>query len=62
MLVSSVVKRQSTRIASRLRCCCHAPTSRRRTLWSGIRGPGIAGTSEVDPGKTGQLVKWETCS
>ena len=37
MRASEVVKRQSTRIASRLRCCCHAPTYRRRALWSGIR-------------------------
>ena len=37
MRASEVVKRQSTRIASRLRYCCHAPTSRRRALWSEIQ-------------------------
>ena len=37
MRASAVVKRQSTRIVSRLRCCCHAPVSRRRTPWSGMR-------------------------
>ena len=37
MRASEVVKRQSARIASRLRCCCHAPTSRRRALWSEIQ-------------------------
>ena len=42
---SSVVKRQSTRIASRLRCCCHAPTSRRRRFGPVCAGPGIAGPS-----------------
>ena len=36
MRASEVVKRQSTRIASWLRCCCHAPTSRRKfaVMWA----------------------------
>ena len=37
MRASSVVKRQFTRTASRLRHSCHAPTSRRRTPLSGMR-------------------------
>ena len=37
MRASSVVKRQSTRIASRFRCFCHAPVSCARTPWLGIR-------------------------
>ena len=52
MRASAVVKRQSTRIASWLRCCCHAATSRRRTLWSGRNreGPEKADKIRREPG------------
>ena len=43
MRASLVVKRQSTRILSWLRCCCHAPTSRRGHFGRECGDPSIAG-------------------
>ena len=44
MRASAVVKRQSTRIPSRLRCVCHAPPLASRRFGPGCGGPGIAGS------------------